>query len=880
MLESITENSTSPDFKDPFLECEVSVRSTLWDIGVSHNFKRGDRIVSSGDPGDKIRFLLSGKAQVIVRERDGSDISVDMLSPGDLIGEISFFTGLPAPTNSEVIADEDSSVLEILAADFESVLKSNPDFMISVLKNLAHKVIRLDQSVYKNARKKRALQNIISREGHLFPDYFVGETVRKRVGRQLEELAGSVWPVLITGETGVGKEFLAHAMYKMSSHHQRVFLYLDLLRPLTATDNSLNYCELPEEIIDPTEQQMKLFFGSETRGEGKARIETPGYLELTEEGTLLVRGMERLTLLMQNRLLFTLKTGKFKKVGAVGYQNCDTRIIGTTNLDASEISADKHPLLHWMLEHSLHVPPLRKRRKEIPTLVQHYVGKYSQELHKEINKLPNETIKTIVGYSWPGNDRELATTLKRAVLLSADGVLRPQDVYFDLKRIEADGKINLLTSATITKAIKSPLFPVIFQSAAAPFFFILLVLLFLGPVNPSSNVGALFSWAVGWPTMIFGAFIWARFWCSLCPMGAIGHLAKKLISFDIPFPAFLKQKSDLIIATSAMFIIWIEIATDLRSSPFNTGLLLLSIMLFAVFFSIVFERQSWCRYLCPLGGMMGVLAKVSPFELRADRNVCAIQCSSNECFVGTPSHEGCPFGQMAPSLRSNRFCKLCGNCVKNCPHGAMNLNLRIPGREIWEMHQVGAVTSFLVISMYGGLISELLEASSLYDRFYSFFLDYPDIVIFTMFFTLAIISANALTFVAATISSQVSGETTEENFARYGLALLPLVMTGFMAFHLYYLINLGVYFPIVLWQTFHFSIFERMVITVPPSWTLFAQQLLIFIGALGTLVISYRLSRGKRANLTAARLMELLPHLVVALLLTAVLLHSIQSFFY
>ncbi|MGO8822350.1 MAG: 4Fe-4S binding protein, partial [Desulfomonilaceae bacterium] len=448
------------------------------------------------------------------------------------------------------------------------------------------------------------------------------------------------------------------------------------------------------------------------------------------------------------------------------------------------------------------------------------------------------------------------------------------------RRIGADGKINLLSSPTILRAVKSPLFPAIFQSAAAPFFFILLVLLFLGPVNPSSNVGALFSWAIGWPTMIFGAFIWARFWCSLCPMGAIGHLAKKLISLDIPFPAFLKQKSDLIIATSAMFIIWLEIATDIRSSPFNTGILLISITLFSVFFSIVFERQSWCRYLCPLGGMMGVLAKVSPFELRADRNVCASQCSSNECFVGTQSHEGCPFGQMAPSLRSNRFCKLCGNCVKNCPYGAMNLNLRIPGREIWEMRQVGAVTSFLVISMYGGLMSELLETGTIYDHFYHLFLDWPDIVVFTFFFTLAILCANALTLVAATVSSQVSGETTKENFARYGLALLPLVMTGFMAYHLYYLINMGVYFPIVLWQTFHFSIFERMVITVPPSWTLFAQQVLVFIGALGTIVISYRLSRGKNPKLTTRRFTEVLPHLAVAIILTAFLLHGIQSFFY
>jgi transcriptional regulator with AAA-type ATPase domain/polyferredoxin len=879
MQEKLTANFSSSNFKDPFLGYSAVIRSALMDKGSLIEIAKGGMIVSPGDKGEKIRFLASGVANVVVHDQDGPEISVDRLSPGDLIGEVSYLTGRPNPSNWKVVAEEDSIVLEIPAAHFESVLRSNPDFMINVMKNMAQKVLRLDQSVYRNTRKKRALQKLISREDHLFPDYFVGETVRRRVGRQLEDLANSPWPVLITGETGVGTEFLAHALYKSASHHKRVFLFLDLLRPLREKDDSTNFCEIPEESPDPTEQQMRLFFGSEERREGHTRIETPGYLELTEEGTLLVKGMERLTFLMQNRLLFSLKKGKFKKVGAFGYQSFDIRIIGTTNLDVSEISAEKHPLLHWMLQHSIHVPPLRKRRKEIPTLIQHYVNKYAQELGKEINKLPKEGIKTLVSYSWPGNDRELATTLKRAVLLSADGILRPQDIYFDLRRIEADGKINLLGYPAIRAAVRSPLFPVIFQSAAAPFFFILLVLLFLGPVTPSSNVGSLFSWAIGWPTMIFGAFIWARFWCSLCPMGSIGHLAKKLVSLNLPFPAFLKQKSDWIIAISAMFIIWLEIATDLRSSPFNTGILLLTILLFSVIFSIIFERQSWCRYLCPLGGMMGVLAKVSPFELRADRNVCASQCSSNECFVGTATNEGCPFGQMAPSLRSNRFCKLCGNCVKNCPHGAINLNLRIPGREIWEMRQVGIVTSFLVISMLGGLLSELMEPGSLYDQFWGLFPNSPELFVFTVFFAAVIFCVNGLVFLSAVVSSRFSSETTGENFARYGLALLPLVLTGFMAFHFYYLINLGVYFPIVLWQTFNFSIFERMVITVSPSWTFFIQQVFVLIGALGTIVIQCRLSHTKDSKLSE-HLPEVLPHVVATIVLTAVLLYSIQLFFY
>ncbi len=862
-----------------FPECSVELRELIWSRGVVREYGPGASIVAPGDSGSMIRFLVSGRANVVFHETDGADISVETIYPGDVIGEVSYLTGRPAPLNSEVISRDPSQVFELPSEQFEEILKFHPEFSVSILRNMARKVIRLDQSVYKNTRKKRALQNLISQQDHLFPDYFVSETVRRRVGRKLDELANSPWPVLITGETGVGKEFMAHAMYKMCSHHKRVFLFLDLLRPLTETDHASDYCELPDHAPDPTEHQMKLFLGYEKKSESGVRVETPGYLELTEEGTLLVRGIEQLTPVMQKHLLHTLKTTKFRKLGAYTFQNCDTRLIGTTNLDASEISAEKHPLLHWLMKHSIDVPPLRKRRKEIPALVQYYVNKYCQELHKDVTKLPKETIKTLVSYSWPGNDRELATTLKRAVILAEDGVLRPQDIYFDLRRIEGDGKINLMRLPSVRGALKSPLFPAIFQSAAVPFFFILLVMLFLGPADPVKNVGGLFSWAVGWPTMIFGAFFWARFWCSLCPMGSVGHLAKKVISLDLPFPSFLKQKSDWIIFVSAIFIIWLETATDIRNSPFNTGLLLLTIFVLAVAFSVIFERQSWCRYLCPLGGMMGVFAKVSAFELRADRNVCASQCVSNECFVGTRDREGCPFGQMVPSLRSNRFCKMCGNCVKNCPHGAINLNLRVPGREIWEMKQVGAVTAFLVISMFGGLMSDLLKNSSLYDMFSQNLINTPELVVFTIFFTLVIVSANSLLGVSAYISSRISGETMTDNFAKYGLAMLPLVMTGFMAFHLYYLINLGVYFPIVLWQTFHFEIFQKMVITVPLDWTLFLQRLLIGLGLAGTGVMIYRLGHGRGITFSQ-NLFEFLPHFTVAILFAIGLAKAIHLFFY
>ncbi len=863
---------------DPFEYASPGLRDALWSVGKIREFPKGSEIWQADHLKDTISFLIEGSAYVLLIEPDGPAIQVEELLPGDVIGETALFTDQAAPFNFRVQAKENCRLLEIPIGDLESLLQKYPECALGIMRSMARKVIRLDRTVYNNVRKKRALQALISKQEHLFPDYFVGETVRRQTSRKLAELAAYPGPILITGETGVGKEFMAHAIFGMSNHYKRVFLYLDLLRPSLQIPASGDYCELPHAHEDPTEEQMRLFFGYEVVQDGDTRVETPGYLELTEDGTLLVRGIEQLTPAMQEKLIETLTTGTFKKVGSQSVQTCNFRLIGTTNLDVSEVVEEKHPLLKWLADRSLNIPPLRKRRKEIPALIEHYVKQYSQELHKEIRKIPKETTKTLLNYSWPGNDRELATTLKRAVLLAEDGIIRTQDIYFDLRRIEADGKINLLRLASLKAALKSPLFPAIFQSMSATFFFILLVLLFLGPSDPRQNLGGLFSWAIGWPTMIFGAFFWARFWCTLCPMGTLSNLAKKIVSLNLTFPPWLKNRSDWIISCSALFIIWLETASDMRSSPFNTGLLLLTIVLLATIVSIIFERQSWCRYLCPLGGIMGVFAKVSPIELRADRNVCASQCTTNDCYVGTKDRPGCPFGQMAPTLRSNRFCKLCANCIKNCPHDAINLSLRVPGREIWEMKQVGYVTAFLVISMFAGLISELSRHAEAFDIFSRFLHQLPPLLVFTLFFLICIAAANCLVIIAAQLSKQPSSESAEDNFARYGLALLPLVLTSYMASHLYYLVNLGVYIPIVLWQTFQFEPLRQLVIAVPPSWVLGAQRLLISAGLVGTIVIMYRFGRGRNSTVLKS-LQESLPHCLVALLFYFLALKTVNDFF-
>lgn len=841
-------------------------------------FTTGSTIMDRSSDTDRIVYLMTGSASVVLRDEDKEKISVDNLGPGDIFGGIEFFTGVPWQMDSELIADEPTQVIEIGSEAFESILRQDPDFIVGLVKNLVRKLFSQHRDMFRSKLKRRALHSLISSEEHIFPDYVLGDYVRKNISAKLADLAASDGPALIIGESGVGKEVLAHRLFKQSRHCKEVFLIVDLNKSDSPAPFGTLKLERKASLEETTEQQLKVFFGLEEPGLDGGIKETPGYFELTDDGTLLVRGVERLTPIVQMKLLEAVVTETFRRVNGARLLKSKVRLIATTRLDPADITLEDHPFIYALMERSVSIPPLRNRRKEIPVLARHYVKKYTNELGRNVGELPEETLNTLLNYTWPGNDLELSNSLKRAILVCERGVLRPQDIYFDLKRVEGKWKFNLLRFNFIKKALKSPLYPAVLQSAAVPFFFIILVFLFLGPQDPMRNPAALISWALGWPILIIGALFWARFWCSLCPIGVIAALSKKILSLERPFPAFLKRNSDFLIAGAVLFIIWFETATSIRNSPFNLGLLLLTMLLSAILVAMVYERQTWCLYLCGLGGMVGVLSKTSIIELRANGNVCISECSSNECYLGTAERAGCPFGHAGPRLRSNRVCKVCGQCLKNCPHGAINLNLRAPGQEIWQHSQRHAGTAFLVLGMIGGLFSEMVTKMPVYTLLTSW-MPFPSIIRFSIVFLVILAVINGLMILASIISKKACGDTLRQNFARFGLAMLPLTLGSFTAFHIYYLINLGVQIPILVSKYFDIEALNSLIITVPTDVTFFLQQAVIWIGLVWTLITIYRL--GLWTSKSAGNTLNIIgPHAIVAVFVAVLMSEAITNFFY
>jgi len=216
--------------------------------------------------------------------------------------------------------------------------------------------------------------------------------------------------------------------------------------------------------------------------------------------------------------------------------------------------------------------------------------------------------------------------------------------------------------------------------------------------------------------------------------------------------------------------------------------------------------------------------------------------------------------------------------VKNCPHGAITLNLRIPGLELLAMQRTNAGTAFLVISMLGGLISELVRKMPVYELLTAG-VPLPEWSRFSGEFLVVVAGVNIVFAIAAAASHRLSGDAFQENYARFGMALLPLTLTSFLAYHVYYLINLGVQLPILVSQNFDLALFKQLIITVRPEITHLCQQILVGLGLVWSLFIMFRLGRaGHESPLSGA--IRVTPHAALAIGLAVVVLYALKESFY
>jgi formate hydrogenlyase transcriptional activator len=258
------------------------------------------------------------------------------------------------------------------------------------------------------AQEKRYLESEIRSANR--PDDIVGDsTSLKRVLDYAAIVADTDSTVLITGETGTGKERIARVIHSMSRRKERNFI-------------KVNCAAIPTGLLESE------LFGHEKGAFTGAVTQKLGRLELADKGTLLLDEIGEIPLELQPKLLRVLQDQEFERLGGTKTIRVDVRLIAATNRDLVRAVEEKEfrgDLFYRLHVFPLHLPALRDRREDIPMLIRHFVDKCSTRLHKRIDFIPDEAIEAMMHWRWPGNIRELENFIERSVILSEGSRLNP-----------------------------------------------------------------------------------------------------------------------------------------------------------------------------------------------------------------------------------------------------------------------------------------------------------------------------------------------------------------------------------------------------------------------------------------------------------------------
>ncbi len=229
------------------------------------------------------------------------------------------------------------------------------------------------------------------------------EAVLEQVGR----VAPTDSTVLIQGETGTGKELIAHAIHNISSRCGRAFI-------------RLNCAAIPLDLLESE------LFGHEKGAFTGAIAQKIGRFELADKGTLFLDEVGDIPAALQPKLLRVLQEQEFERLGSARTHKVDVRVVAATHRDLAEMvrrGEFRSDLYYRLNVFPVQLPPLRERREDIPDLVMHFLKVLERRIGKRIEHIPATTMSALTSYQWPGNIRELQNLIERAVILADDGVL-------------------------------------------------------------------------------------------------------------------------------------------------------------------------------------------------------------------------------------------------------------------------------------------------------------------------------------------------------------------------------------------------------------------------------------------------------------------------
>jgi transcriptional regulator with AAA-type ATPase domain/polyferredoxin len=631
----------------------------LQSAGERVRFAPGQELLRRGDEVRRLYVILRGEVEVRLQGEGGLRMTVARLSAGATVGEMGLVTGDPA--SADVVAAGEVEALAYPGERFHTALDECEPFRRHVLARLADSLRATTLDAWSSFCRARALADLSALEGPA--GALVAASLRmKKVERAISELAASPRPLAIRGEPGCGKLFAARTIHAAGP-----------LRggPLIVIDCS----KLGEG------EGLRSLLGSESPSNSRRRLAGFGAIHLADGGTLVLRRIDALAPDIQSSLEEAL--GELEAAGPEGFPRF--RLVATSAQDLGAMSRRggfDARLARRLSEEVLELPPLRDRRHDVLALARLFLGEFGAG---QTLKFTKDAEAALLSHRYGhGNVQELREAVRLAALFAESGEVRQEHIFTGPKQQGVSTELDLTRSAALQWLLKGNRLQVVRLAVFAAFVTVAAVCL-ASASTPAGRVSNALVWGLWEPALILCFLLAGRIWCTACPLAFAGRALKLLTGgLDRAPPAWMKRWGLAVACAGFAFIIWIERALHMTREPRPTGFLLVGLMALAALFAVTYQREVWCRFICPLGTLGAAMTAPAALQVRANALVCGTQCTTHECFRGSPGRPGCSVFHHPLYASDSHACKLCLNCLSACPHGSVRLYLRTPLQAVWR----------------------------------------------------------------------------------------------------------------------------------------------------------------------------------------------------
>ncbi|MFM2312465.1 MAG: hypothetical protein RLZZ04_1741 [Cyanobacteriota bacterium] len=573
---------------------------------------------------------------------------------------------LDQPTQYQVTAITEVLVWSIERSQFQSLIQQYPQITQAFSQQLASQVKELSEQLQFEQERQITLR-----------PYLVNKAKRGVIGKsryatrlrsQIKQAAQTHESVLIFGEPGLEKDNLATLIHFGSRNRRQPIIKIDCSKLQTS--------------------------GAELFGRSGGK---PGLIATLQEGTLVLNNVHLLPPELIPAIAELIKNHRYTPIIQPGGESATPQ---TSQARIILISEQAIAALDSVVENLIKVPPLRVRKVDLDEQINYYLSLIGRNKCLQKTKMTPEAVRNLQTYDFPNNLRELESIVERALaqLQGCDDIT--EEVVWQSQSKKQQYRLNLLNRyPRLRYFLRSDWYPTrINYGFTLGFFAFIVLVLFLAPQNRQENFALNMFWAWWWPLILIGFPFVGRLWCAFCPFMIYGEITQKLSLMLWPrsLKKWPRQTAEqwggwFLFGLFALILLWEEL-WDLENTAYLSAYLLLLITAGAMICSAIFERRFWCRYLCPIGGMNGLFAKLSMTELRAQQGTCSATCTTYQCYKGGAAKgegqetDGCPLYSHPAQLTENKDCVLCMTCLKACPHRSVEFNLRPPGIELWTTH--------------------------------------------------------------------------------------------------------------------------------------------------------------------------------------------------